>query len=459
MEQTFTDFKNDFYKRVPDLTLFDCGDINLLKVVLDGLKVKYAEKGKVRSYLFCHIYLYKAYHYFKNFKINPLQHNIEDKSILVLDTNRTIINENNEHESFYFKNVIEEFSKKKCFIIKPQINATKTFDEIEESIFKNFSNKPLTKAQYELILNLRNSLKKIKLSNIFSAIEIANIKFAMHKFFFEFKAYDNFLCVHQNFKKAIFISHYHKEGFIYALKKNKVTCIELQHGLIAEQDVFYNFPKKILEIKKELLFADFIGVYGSYWKNKLLKGYEYQSEKIFIIGNYQFETIIKNEEYKYLVELNKTKKSILITTQTSLHKQYIDFIIQLDAELNKQSQDFAIIIKTHPNENENLYKEALKSYKSIYFTKLPVSTLFQFIKINITSYSTTLFDAIKFNVVNYVFKLPQTEDYVNAIIKDGIATKIDLKNIKIFKDSKYENKEPEYYYQKQNLKSLVDINY
>ena len=68
MQQTFTDFKNNFYNKVEDITLFDCGDINLLKVVLDGLKVKYTSKGKVNSYLFYPLWLYNLYCFIKRKK-------------------------------------------------------------------------------------------------------------------------------------------------------------------------------------------------------------------------------------------------------------------------------------------------------------------------------------------------------------------------------------------------------
>src|SRR5688572_24037924 len=45
MSKTFSEFKKGFYSKVPDLTIFDCEDYNLLKVVLDGLKVDYKKRG------------------------------------------------------------------------------------------------------------------------------------------------------------------------------------------------------------------------------------------------------------------------------------------------------------------------------------------------------------------------------------------------------------------------------
>ena len=105
MKRTFSDFKNDFYKRVPDLTLFDCGDINLLKVVLDGLKVNYVKKGKVRSYLFYPTFLYFLYLWFKKMfiiKSTTKQYDVTlKKQYIVSETDRIQYNETNEPKSVY----------------------------------------------------------------------------------------------------------------------------------------------------------------------------------------------------------------------------------------------------------------------------------------------------------------------------------------------------------------------
>ncbi len=45
MSETFSEFKTQFYKKVNDLSILDCGEINLLKVILDGLKVNYKNRG------------------------------------------------------------------------------------------------------------------------------------------------------------------------------------------------------------------------------------------------------------------------------------------------------------------------------------------------------------------------------------------------------------------------------
>jgi hypothetical protein len=52
VSQTFSQFKTHFYERVTDFSVFDCEDFNLLKVVLDGLKVDYLKKGILNETIF-----------------------------------------------------------------------------------------------------------------------------------------------------------------------------------------------------------------------------------------------------------------------------------------------------------------------------------------------------------------------------------------------------------------------
>lgn len=453
MQQTFTDFKNDFYKRVPDLTLFDCGDINLLKVVLDGLKVNYVSKGTVRAYVFYPMFVFNLIRLYKKLRLGRSKNvfKSKEKTYLIFDSNRLVSYENSLF-SIYFTRVIETIKRENCFLIKPSSSNVLDFDITDSEIECLYSG-VLTEKQLILLLNLKSTLKNIISSNIFTSIEVSNIKFAFHKFFLEYCRFDNFLQTNNAFKKAIFTCHYHKEGVVYALKSNGIKCIELQHGLIAEQDIFYVLPESILKIKKELLFADYIGVFGNYWKNKLLKGYEYKEDRIFIIGNYQFEPILKNQDYLYLREIVKNKKTVVVTTQTYLHNEFINLVKALDKRLSKKYSDYLILIKPHPNEKRDLYENALKNLDNCIITELPIFTLFDFVKINITSYSTTLFDGLKFGVVNYVFRTEQTKDYVNAIINDRIANELNLDNVMLSTDKGIEL-EYESFYEKENIDYL-----
>ena len=48
---TFKEFKEQFYSKIGDASCFNVLDINLIKIVLDGLKVKYNQRGNYADYL------------------------------------------------------------------------------------------------------------------------------------------------------------------------------------------------------------------------------------------------------------------------------------------------------------------------------------------------------------------------------------------------------------------------
>jgi len=326
MEQTFTDFNNNFYKRAPDLTLFDCDDINLLKVVLDGLKVKYTSKGKVNSYLFYSYWLYNLYCRIKLItKKNSLNITKKNKKILISDIGRVIINKEGKPISLYFNNIINHFGRENCLIVLEKKSLNKEFDYLYDDLVSYYAFTSLTEDEKLFRKNLIKTYNKIAHSEIFANNELADIQFAFHKFFIEYKVWNSFVKNFKYLSKAFFVCHYHKEGEILALKKGNIQCNELQHGLIAPQDVFYVFPEYIKERRHGMLFADRILVYGEYWKQVLLKGYEYSDNQIDVIGYYLADFNINYKE-----EVNKLKnefensKVILITTQTFLHEHFIE---------------------------------------------------------------------------------------------------------------------------------------
>src|SRR5687768_9428789 len=59
---TFKDFKDQFYSKIGNGSCFNVLDINLLKVVLEGLKIQYSSRGTVAHYfnkptIFFYLYL------------------------------------------------------------------------------------------------------------------------------------------------------------------------------------------------------------------------------------------------------------------------------------------------------------------------------------------------------------------------------------------------------------------
>ncbi|MEO8761962.1 MAG: hypothetical protein ABI388_10860 [Bacteroidia bacterium] len=456
---TFTDFKKDFYSRVTDFTLFDCGDINLLKVVLDGLRVDYVSKGKVRAYLFYSGFLYTLLLRIKNsrlsnkklhdkFEQSLKQH--QNKKYIVTDIGR-IITTNKKSISIYFHKIIETLKREECVVVMDKVvDGTEDFDFNLKQVAPLINYLPLTAKQKKVRINIIKSFNRIKNSSVFSKNELQNIKFALHKFFHEYKVWDDILEYLPNICECFFICHYHKEGQIYALKERNIKCTELQHGLIAPQDIFYVFPDKIKSIKDKALFADRILVYGEYWKDILLQGVEYTKEQISVVGYYLYNDFSNfDDKKKYLLDITSQKQVILITTQTNLHKEFIKFTQDLEKHIKDEKINAIIILKPHPAEKKEIYLKYFQESEVVKVIEYPLPILFEFTNVHISIYSTTLYDALRYNLKNFVFKPAGCEDYVNEIIKNKIAEEISSLNFFILniKSSFKNSNESSFFYQ------------
>ncbi len=432
---TFTNFKTQFYSRINNFELFDCGDVNLLKVVLDGLKVNYISKGNVRAYIFYPLFIYNFISFIKRvfflkkntqFNKDNFFKSKENTQFLVSDIGRIIYDSDKNPKSVYFDNIIKHLGRHDCIIVLDQlIDKGLDYDICVSKIYDQLIYKPLSKDEKIFRKNLLNTFTNIKKQNIFTSKELKNIQFAFHLFFNQFKIWNTLLNCFPKLKKAYFVCHYHKEGQIYALRKKNVECIELQHGLIAPQDIFYIFPQQILSIKHKALFPDKILVYGKYWKTILLKGCEFSENQIKILGYYLYDNFSNFEiEKKQLDSIINNKKVILVTTQTFLHDYFIKFIKELEYKINTLHAEYIILVKPHPSENIILYTSEFKNSECVNISTLPVNLLFQKTNIHISIYSTTLYDAVRFGIQNYVFKIPDYQDYTDEIIKSGIANEI-----------------------------------
>src|SRR5688572_19173593 len=126
MMETFSDFKRNFYSRVTDLGLLDCGDINLLKVVLDGLKVNYIKKGKVRAFLFYSRPLFYLYCFIKRKRNNSVDRaerykfklqKLKDRKIIINDAGRFVTDSAGKTRSVYFDTIVSEFGRDQVVVI------------------------------------------------------------------------------------------------------------------------------------------------------------------------------------------------------------------------------------------------------------------------------------------------------------------------------------------------------
>jgi hypothetical protein len=426
-DQLFSPFKEGFYRRVKDLTIFDAADVNLLKVVLDGLKVDYATRFPSRTPIFLPAFVYRLFLFLKRRKYRPARStawNVEvlriaDKKAWCVDFGgRNVKDKDGNEHSFFFENIIRALGRGNTALLSDRRGSAADlyfdgvvsefamdFPEHEDEVFRS---------------SLKKCYKVIRRTSIFSRKELQNIRIAFQRFFDEYRGWK---AMFRKVKpRAVFFTmHYHREGFLLALRKKGIRTIELQHGLIAAKDTFYVFPPQVSSIRDRALFADRIMVFGSYWKELLDKGSEYPGEHSVVAGYFPFENDSPTEELPAgLKNFIEGKKIILVCTQTLMHEEYISWIERLSSAAGQRGQEVCFIIKPHPHEDISVYSRLERS-DNVRVVQLPLPLLMRTADIHLSIYSTTHFDALRFGVRSFALPQDNFNGYVNEIIQAGVA--------------------------------------
>jgi hypothetical protein len=427
--QSFSDFKAYFYGKVTDFTLFDCADFNALKMVLDGLRVDYAGRGKVKLPIFGAVWKYDLINSLKLLKAKvagekqyslPEIEKFKHKKYLVIDDGRVAVDAAGMPHSYYFTTLMESLNRADCLhITERKRNDKAVYDLNWEYLTNQLLLAPTNEDEKQLINDIKITFNRIKQSKIFNEKELLNIAFSLQNFFYKYKIWARLLKL-VNPQKMFCILHYHTEGRTLAFRRKGIEVIELQHGLIATTDVFYIFPPQTKSIINKALFADQIWVYGNYWKSVLEKGVEYVN-KIKVAGYYLYDNFNGYEQVeKEIDHFAEGKKLIIITTQTNLHKAFIEYTLWLAKDIETRNLPYKILVKTHPLEKQEHYA-ILEQKAGIKMVNYPLPVLFKKVQLHVTIYSTTLYDGVRAGVPGFALYNEQYKDYINEIIQSGVA--------------------------------------
>lgn len=256
--------------------------------------------------------------------------------------------------------------------------------------------------------------KKLKISNSYSAKEKLYITSALHIFFISFLK--NYSIFHQSkVERCFFIMHYHNEGLIAAGKSLGIKMIELQHGLVHTNDIYYCYDKPLSHAIEKGFFPDEMLVFGAYWKDVLSKGAESQYITYRIVGG-----VFNSQKMRPI--LKPKENIILVASQKTLYQSYVEYISALLPPM-QQHPEWKIILKLHPLEKE------IELYHSLKHPQLVIAPLHSDIneylevsKIQISLYSTTFYDAAGFDVMNFAWQGNGVGfDYSKQMVEEGIA--------------------------------------
>jgi hypothetical protein len=218
--------------------------------------------------------------------------------------------------------------------------------------------------------------------------------------------------------------HYHREGLIAAARMHGIEVLEFQHGLIAEQDLYYVYPKEVREFADQALFPNHMYVFGQYWKNVLMRGAEFTPEQITVAGDYSLQSSGRARYYGEAKE-----NAILIGTQKNMPELYVGYIEQLLQVISERYTDWKVWVKLHPLEKKPEQYAHLNQYAQceVFGKGSELMPLLCRCKIQVSIYSTTFFDALGLGVTNLsIQNYGDSTDYARAMVSEKVAFPIEF---------------------------------
>jgi len=251
--------------------------------------------------------------------------------------------------------------------------------------------------------------------------------------------------------KVLFLNtaHYGGESYMIKWAKEKgIITAEFQHGVVSKMHPAYNYGDAILNSEEYRKYTpDYFLTYGEYW-NKQIK----IPGKTYVVGNPHFHESIKR--YKGIKE---EKNTILIVSQWTLTKEFVEIAKYLASEF----KDKKIIFKMHPKEmkNYNLIKP-LEAFRNIDIQKDgDIYELLAKYESIVACYSTTVFEALAFNKRIYILDNSYSKNYIPKEIGIRFKNFTELRDL-IKNKVKNENKQDiEYYFNsnwKENYKKFIE---
>ena len=414
---SFSDINNYIHSKIDEAEICLSKRYSFLKIFQHALsyyQTKNASKIS-KNYLGLPLALQYGIYWIKSFrkKNKPLVLT----EIVTLETNRTIVDNSGVHHSVYFENICSLIEKER--LTRLATTHTESYFDFNLQNLK-FSFPFPDSREREMIREIISVLNKAKYSGIFNSSELVYLQSALAVFLEEFRFYYN-IFKGQPTRKIIFTCHYHKEGLIAAAQILGIESIELQHGLIAKNDIYYVYPKHYSRGLQNAFFPDRLLVFGSQWKSILMQGFEFRENQIIVAGDYSYRNKISR------IHQAEKRNLILITSQKGIHEDFIGYCRILEKFIALHP-GWEVIVKLHPFElNREEYERQLQPPFHIAKPDEILDDLFHVAKIHITIYSTTLYDAIGYGLVNFSLQnYGKSRDYAKDIVDDGIALPLEI---------------------------------
>ena len=411
--QPFEKLNRFFEERLSAGQLYRSSNYSFLKVFQHALSYEQigAHSRVLKNYMAWPVWAHAAFLRFKAL-VRKSSPPLALHEVVFIDPGRLVSDETGAWHSIYMEKAVSLFPRNQISHIGKKKDSRIEFNATLDSIDRNYS--APDKLEMDLLREIHEIVIKTKNSSHWTASQKAHILSALHVFFDDFRFYYK-LFKNQPVKSVVFISHYHNEGLIAALQTLGIRTVEIQHGLISANDLYYVYSPVFSAGIKNAFFPDAICVYGNYWKSILKKGVEFTDSQIVVSGDYLHHPEIT-------VSRSEKQKSILICAQKNMHDEYVEYAHSLKPWIEAHP-DWKWIIKLHPLEKNKQAYEELKPFNfEIIDHQRSLDALLRECSIQISVYSTTFFDALGFDVTNFsIQQFGMYRDYAAQMVEEGVA--------------------------------------
>jgi len=254
--------------------------------------------------------------------------------------------------------------------------------------------------------NINNENILLKIENY---IEFKiNYKLITNRFFSIYKKAKKYFEL--NDIKTIYVNCYYStfhQAIILAAKENNIKIIEIQHGVISSNQLYYNLTNKT----DNNFLPDYLLAHNTYVKKIISSNYMHKSN-VVAFGNYYLEYMeMKKINWGEIENFNQEhEKIILISDQKSINSELNDMIEKIAAMYPQYGFIFAL-----RSGNE---KDQVKG--NIFITNRDIYSLLQYANLHISVYSTFILETLFCGIPNILFNVRSlSQDFYQKILKSS----------------------------------------
>jgi hypothetical protein len=418
--------KTVFFEMFPDPSVFDAGKYNLLRVIQSALLARFSEKNgrkTNRSLFLAPFWFQKLYLKIrairKTPKVCPIDPN--QKFLFICTTRLTKDPETGKEKNIYIGRIVEQLGNQICHIhYRNSLPDSVRVDYHSTLPIWLETRIPFNQFDQNCVKMIRAVFKQLSKKTKLTKEDCREIRIALDDFWRESRLYYYYL-KNTQISTAFIYPAYQNESLVYALREAGIKVIELQHGVISKGANFYVYPQNVKKLDTDMLLPDDIWVWGPYWKETLLKGFEFKEGQVKVVGDF----ITRPDTSKF----PDTKEKIaLVTLSTGTQNFFIPYLKKISDYLVKHP-GWVIWVKLHPGDpNNQVYYDEFEENELIVLIdkKTNISECLKSAALQISIFSNTLFEAVGTNTINFCLDVDDRfKGFVEEIISAGVACLLD----------------------------------